>query len=211
MKRPGPADRFLRGRILMRRVLGRYLSRDPATMSFAISDAGKPTLAGSAGEYLSFNLSHAGADSVLAVAGAGEVGVDIEPISRTDAAMRISDRFYSEDERRYLDLCAEDRAEKALMIWCLKESIAKSSGQTVWDGLAGISLKIEAPRIDWMSPNSLKRDDWLLAAGRLSPDYIIAIALKQPGRKASEVLRVREYPFDTASTPECLFRPEFHG
>ena len=207
MKRPGPAARFLTGRILLRTVLARYLSQDPAAIGVALNAAGKPTLGAGAGHRPAFSLSHAGEETVLAVARDGDIGVDIESTDRAAAVDRISRRFFPEAECRYLDRCGSDRPEKALTLWTLKEAIVKARGDTVWEGLAGVSLTIDGPRLAWNNPPP-GGDGWKLAAGPLGIRHILAVAHRRPaGRGHPPVFR----HYDAAGTPraESCFMPVY--
>ena len=82
------------------------------------------------GADLPFSISHS--DGVCAAAlgdaDSGEIGLDIEVIGDRQDAMRISDRFFSEDERRELEAngCT---AEAFYSIWTAKEAKAKLDGK----------------------------------------------------------------------------------
>ena len=68
--------RFLQTRAALRCLLGRRLGCPPDAVRFATDPGGKPRLAG--GARPAFNVSHAGAWALLALAETGEVGIDIE-------------------------------------------------------------------------------------------------------------------------------------
>lgn len=69
----------------LRFILGLYLGLDPARIEFGSTATGKPTLAGLRPENaaLTFNLSHAHGNAMVAVAQGRDVGVDLEMIRRT--------------------------------------------------------------------------------------------------------------------------------
>jgi 4'-phosphopantetheinyl transferase len=90
--RPLARRRWIAARWALRGVLGRYLEREPATVDLAIGRRGKPQLGG--GEPLAFNLSHSDGLAVVAVASAGDVGVDVERIGSRPA------EFYAAWTRR---------------------------------------------------------------------------------------------------------------
>lgn len=207
---PGAAGRFLAGRILARRVLGRYQSQEPATISLLIDAAGKPVLNTDVEPRPAFSLSHAGGETVLAVAGEGDVGVDIEAHSRAPAALRIALAFYTPAERRLLDTQRVDAADCALTLWTLKESIVKARGHTVWDGLSGVALSIEGADIVWESAPPEGRC-WRLAAGDFRGSYRLAIAQNLVGADTSS-LSITEYEFPVTGEPEGeCFEPAFRG
>lgn len=191
------ARQFVAGRILLRRVLGGYLSKDPATIELISSVNGKLSIGGAELKPV-FSLSHAGDQTVLAVAGDGDIGVDIEPLSRAPATERIALEFFSPAENRYLDCQGEGRAGKALILWAIKEAIVKARGDTVWDGLAGIPLTIEDGRIGWEAQPP-DQQHWRLSAGEFDASYVIAVAHRVPAGERAEALSFRNY--DSSGAP----------
>ncbi len=209
MKHPLVADRFVLGRILLRRVLARYLDEEPADLAFQYNANGKPELVELSGPKISFNLSHSASNIVLAVAAAPAIGVDLEPVDRADTAYRISQRFFSTNEIRQLEALGPKAASHALMLWSLKESIVKARGETVWDGLAKISLAIEGRRILWSSAGSTERSGWQLAAGTFGENHLLALAVKPSGDHMSAPLVFRTCQLGFETMDPNGFEPEF--
>lgn len=177
MKRPGPAQRFLRGRVLMRSVLGMYLTENPSEVPLVISESGKPSVGENLSPELAISLSHADRETVFAVSGASSLGVDIEAMTRADAVTRISDEFFKPSEREYIELENEDQSKRALTIWCLKEAVVKAMGTTVWAGLADTTFGAVEGRLRALSlPGN---SDWQfgLETGQMNGAYIAAIAM----------------------------------
>lgn len=206
---PGSAKRFLAGRILVRQVLGRYLSQGPAEIRLSVDNAGKPFLNSDVEPLPVFSLSHAGDETVLAVAGEGDIGVDIETLSRAPAALRIAQEFYTPAECRFLEHQRGDAAGFALTLWSLKESIVKAQGHTVWDGLKGVALTIDGADIVWESPLA-EPNRWRLAAGRYRESYILAIAQRIFRRDAAEI-SVIQYDVAGETVSGMRFEPAFRG
>jgi len=69
--------RYVAGRTLLRRRLGRLLGRDPLSVELVDGPDGKPALAE---PVLAFNVSHAGALVLIAVSRPRRLGVDVEQI-----------------------------------------------------------------------------------------------------------------------------------
>src|SRR2546427_11994777 len=69
--------RYVAGRTLLRRCLGRLLGRDPRALEIVEGPDGKPVLAE---PVLSFNVSHAGDLILVAVSRPRRLGVDVERI-----------------------------------------------------------------------------------------------------------------------------------
>ena len=84
---------------------------------------GKPACAG-----ICFNLSHC-ADLVLCAVSDVPVGCDIEKI--TDAPMEIAERYFSENERRYLSGAGDssERNHRFFKLWTIRESYLKMTGE----------------------------------------------------------------------------------
>jgi 4'-phosphopantetheinyl transferase len=209
MKHPAPADQYLLGRILMRRVLSQYLSIDPAELNFTESANGKPELSGQSVTPISFNLSHSSRETILAVSGATAIGIDIETYARANAAYRIAQRFFSAEERDRLEVIGELRAAHALMLWALKESIVKANGDTVWDGLANVSLALEGRRISWQTPPGRDGSRWKLAGGEFNKDYILAVAIELPARITVQPLKIEISSLGASVRDKIVFEPEF--
>ena len=85
----------------------------------------------------------------------------------------------SRSQRRALVPVEQIWAEKALTLWTLKEAIVKARGQSVWDGLAGISLTIDGPHLVWESPPP-DHGNWRLAVGPIGVSNVLAVALVVP-------------------------------
>jgi len=207
MSHAGAAARFLAGRILVRRVLGRYLSQDPTELQLPVDSAGTPYLNWPVEPLPSFSLSHAADETVLAVAGEGDIGVDIEALSRAPAAMRIAREFYTPAECRFLECQTDTAAYRALTLWTLKESIVKAQGRTVWDGLQGVSLTIDGGDIAWESPPP-ERNRWRLAASRYRNSYMLAIAHRTSKRGGAEI-SVIQYDVSGETVSGARLDPSF--
>ncbi len=171
------ANRFLIGRTFMRRVLADYLNINPAALVFGQGDNGKPVLKTPDLTGIDFNLSHASGETVLAISNASAIGVDLEPVSRTRTAWRICQHFFSAPEHQRLADLEGPGTLHPLMHWCLKESIAKAQGGTIWQTLDDVSFRLETNRIYWDGgvPNSAL---WSLSCGIINYSFVIAVAQK---------------------------------
>jgi 4'-phosphopantetheinyl transferase len=112
--------RWAAARAALRVLLGERLGLAPEAVAFAHGPHGKPHLPGAP---LRFNLSHAGAVALVALAHGREVGVDVE---RADRRSRAVERALTAGERAGLG--AGDRHLELLRIWCRKEALAKATG-----------------------------------------------------------------------------------
>lgn len=99
----------------LRKVLGRYLERDPATIELRFGERGKPMLAKSDGS-LHFNLSHSGELALIAIGEEREVGVDVQLLGSRPVA------FYAD--------------------WTRREAVAKCHGTGLWAPLPEAAVAV---------------------------------------------------------------------
>ena len=119
---------------------------------------GKPYLGTGQGERLPlmFNLSHSGT-YVAAAFGTEDVGVDVELI-RT-GKQKIAQRFFAEDERKYLEKCWTDEAFTG--IWTRKEAYIKAVGTGIAMSLDSFSTMEEQVGEYYLKTWNVERDVWL--------------------------------------------------
>jgi len=128
----------------LRFVLGLYLGLAPSRIEFSATVTGKPTLAGLRPESaaLTFNLSHAHGNAIVAVAQGREVGVDLEMIREDVEVLKLAERFFSDGEQRYLrSVLPESCNREFFRYWVAKEAVLKAEGV----GLASL----QTCEIDW--------------------------------------------------------------
>lgn len=145
-----------RSRGVLRALLGRYLQRDPRSLSFVVGAHGKPALAGDGDRWqaarerppgrasgLSFNLSHSGRVALYAFSEEGAVGVDVEvarrPLSEAAIAARV---LGAPQAQRLRGLDPESRRRELMRAWVRHEAELKCLGV----GLAGFHDSGEARR-----------------------------------------------------------------
>ena len=127
-------------------------------VSFVYGKNGKPYLGTGQGERLPlmFNLSHSGT-YVAAAFGTEDVGVDVELI-RT-GKQKIAQRFFAEDERKYLEKCWTDEAFTG--IWTRKEAYIKAVGTGIAMSLDSFSTMEEQVGEYYLKTWNVERDVWL--------------------------------------------------
>jgi 4'-phosphopantetheinyl transferase len=128
---------------LLRVILARYLKLPPGSLRFSYGSHGKPALAGTE---LRFNLSHSGGLALLAVAGGGEVGVDIEQVKPRGEVMNIAERFFSPGEIVWLRAQPPDLQQRGFFrLWTRKEALIKAIGLGLSMPLNQFSALAEPP------------------------------------------------------------------
>jgi phosphopantetheinyl transferase len=175
------ARRYLLGRVLLREALGYHLGCEPGELAFGESENGKLYLIAPEAPPCDFCLSHSRSQTVVAVALAKGVGVDIEPAHRGARVLKIARHLFPLAERRQIEALNDQADETALSLWTLKESVTKALGRTIWQGLSEISLSVRGEELVWLAPPPQGATaDWILLLGRFCEDHHFAVALWQP-------------------------------
>lgn len=124
-----PVRRLAHG--ALRVLIARHLGIDAARRPFVQAASGKPGIA-DAGRAFAFSLAHSGAHAIIALASAGEVGVDIEgprrlqmSEARRDALVRAA---ASLAEPAIPGATVEERS---LQAWVRLEAVAKATGEGI--------------------------------------------------------------------------------
>jgi 4'-phosphopantetheinyl transferase len=132
---PEHRRRFIVAHAAVRRILAQRLDSTPAAIEYVRNVHGKPFLKDRAAPV--FSLSHSHELALCAVAGAGELGVDIEHCRELQHA-DLAQRFFSADEANALAaLPADHQADGFFACWSRKEAYIKAKG-------LGLSLPLDA-------------------------------------------------------------------
>lgn len=125
-------DRFVVARGVLRKLLSRYLQRQPGQIRFCYGPFGKPDLEDEGSE-LRFNLSHAGDVALYAITGERQIGIDIESLRDAFTDTDIAEHFFARGEVETLrHLPSEVRTRAFFNCWTRKEAYIKARG----DGLS---------------------------------------------------------------------------
>jgi 4'-phosphopantetheinyl transferase len=145
--------RYLLTRALVRSVLSRYVPIAAGDWRFEPSAYGRPLIVNDHElvRGLSFNISHTDGLIVLAVTGAGSIGVDTEPAGR-EISMRIADRYFSAKEVAAAKaLPAALQPRRLVDLWTLKESYIKARGMGLSIPLSKFSFNLDDSRSNVIS------------------------------------------------------------
>lgn len=127
--------RFIIAHAATRFILASYLGIAAADVRFELNSYGKPSLRSASTPV--FSLSHSHEKALFAVAGDGEIGVDIE-WSRNLRHVDLAERYFSAIERDALDqLAADKKIEGFFSCWTRKEAYIKAKG-------LGLSIPLNA-------------------------------------------------------------------
>ena len=158
-------DRFVLRRGLLRKLLGEYLSADPAQLKFHYGSHGKPYLLERDDQSpLQFNLSHSSDLTVLAFSWQQELGVDIERIDFHVAEERIPEQFFSPMEVVSLrTMPLQWQTEAFFLGWTRKEAYIKATGEGLSHGLDNFAVSMrpdESARLLWVKGHDEERERW---------------------------------------------------
>jgi 4'-phosphopantetheinyl transferase len=145
--------RYIAGRGILRRLLGRYLSVAAADVEIVYGLNDKPILAGRA---LWFNVTHSGPVALFGFSGQAELGIDVELDQLDFAQNRIAERFFSPGEVATLLSLPESLQPRGfLTCWTRKEAFIKARGD-------GLSLPLDSfdVSLGGDSPAVLLRTAW---------------------------------------------------
>lgn len=198
-------ERFLAGRAALRGILAGYLGGAPESVALGRGPLGKPCLLGARGG-LEFNLAHAQACALLAVARGRRVGVDVESLRLGERSLDVARRFFAPAEVARLVATAEDaRAPTFVRCWTRKEAYVKARG----DGLSlplqqfQVPLAPAATRALMASvegPEEVAR--WTLREITPAPPYLGALVIEGPiGALALLDWRHPTHPDESRLTP----------
>jgi len=192
---------YLVTRALVRTTLSRYRDVPPAAWRFRANRYGRPTLEEPEG--LFFNLTNHPTMVVCAVASHLDVGVDVEPLTRAKDILGVSSSVFSRTELAELNaLSTDQRSDRAVALWTLKESYIKGRGMGLALPLEAFSFGFRAadPTIEFHEGISDDARRWSFRI-RDHAGHRIAVAFGGP-RAEDVVVRLREVVPLTDETTE---------
>lgn len=130
--------RFMACRGVLRRLLSRYIGKNPQKIAFKYGANGKPELAESeAVNVLRFNVSHSKGLGLIGITLRREIGVDIERMQPMADLELMAQSCFSEREKRGWDALPEVAKGPAFYeAWTKKEAALKACGK-------GLSEEVE--------------------------------------------------------------------
>lgn len=129
-RHPRPRTEFTLCRAALRAVLCRHLDCRNDDLAFQASPHGKPcALVRGARAPVSFNVSHSGTHGLIALAGRGRVGVDVEErVSRPDPDGPIRTVFSRAEQEELAAARGAHKVDLFFMLWTMKEALIKALG-----------------------------------------------------------------------------------
>ncbi len=138
-------DEFVAVRGWLRRLIGAYLSRDPAGLRFRYGAQGKPELADNI-PAPSFNVSHSDGWALLAFGPGIEIGVDVEAVREPRDLWDLARSCFSPAELDAFSAAdPRHRTHFFYRLWTAKEAYIKGLG-------GGLSIPLQQFTIDVRDP-----------------------------------------------------------
>jgi 4'-phosphopantetheinyl transferase len=151
-----PRREFCLCRAALRAVLCRQLGCGNDQLAFETSPYGKPfALVRGTRVPISFNVSHSGSHGLIALAGHGRIGVDVEerrPCHDPDGAIRTA--FAPAEQAELAAARGARKAELFFRLWTLKEALLKALGVGLSLDTSGFEVP---PALRQGAPTSLFR------------------------------------------------------
>jgi 4'-phosphopantetheinyl transferase len=189
---PAKRHEYLVTRVLVRSVLGEALAIAPAALQFVHNEWGRPALApGSSSVPLHFNISHTEGLVVCLVSTTPEGGVDTELLSRAPRLLALAPNVFAPKELSDLAaLSVDQQAQRAVLLWTLKESYIKARGMGLALPLDGFAFRFSGDRISLEVEPALNDDGghWQFQTQMLGLHCVsMAIACPEASRVTVEV------------------------
>lgn len=119
---------FIAARGILRSLIGKYLEKNPAEISFQYNEFCKPGIANN--KHLHFNISHSQNIALFAFTDKFNVGVDVEFVNPNIEVKDIASKFFSTNEIRKLLLLPEEQQTLGFFnCWTRKEAFIKAVGE----------------------------------------------------------------------------------
>jgi 4'-phosphopantetheinyl transferase len=190
-------QRYTVSRAWLRIILGGYLSVDPRQLHFTYSSQEKPSLAR---PYLdsgiTFNLSHSGGVTLVALTRNRAVGVDVEQIRRNSDVEGIARRFFSPLEQGQLAaLPAEEKVPAFFRCWTRKEAYIKATGDGLSLPLDQFDVSLEKGSTKALlatRPDASEAKQWYLREVPAGAGYAAALCVR------GQECRLRHWGEDSA-------------
>jgi phosphopantetheinyl transferase len=152
---------------LLRRALSKQTGIAAADLRFATSGHGKPSIDSADPQLraLSFSLSHTRGLVACAVTSHAPLGIDVEPVGRSQNDQEIANRYFSEKEAEWLR-CSPDelRSVRFAELWTLKEAFLKAIGVGLSGSLADASFSFdELAPIEFSTSSTIRSHGWHFA------------------------------------------------
>ncbi|HET9211076.1 MAG TPA: 4'-phosphopantetheinyl transferase superfamily protein [Thermoanaerobaculia bacterium] len=198
---------YVVGRGALRALLGAYLGVRPEAVRFRYGPRGKPFLE-SPGD-LQFNLSNSHEMALVGFVRGPEIGMDIEYLKPMPDCEQISERFFSESERKVLrGIPGRAKEEAFFNCWTRKEAYLKAVGEGLAAPLDSFDVTLapgDPPRMLTLEGDPERAARWFFRHLVPAEGYVGALAIEGGAWEVKEWLfdpSGRSDPSDRSDQPE---------
>ena len=203
--------RFVFARAVLRLILARYTTIEPARLEFVYGPHGKPRLADKQnGTDLQFSVSHSDELALYGVTRGRRIGVDLErvrPDLGHDEIKQMAERFFSPREAAtILAAPPQQRRETFLRCWTRKEAYVKATGKGLSLPLDQFDVSMDSEdqaallRTDW-DPEEAGR--WTIAPPNSVPGHVAALAAEGQSWQLQCWQWPEDHPQQFHTTAQC--------
>jgi 4'-phosphopantetheinyl transferase len=181
---PEDRARFVLGRGLLRKCLGRYLQLTPETIELAYTDRGRPILPHD--ETIQFSISHTHDLVAIAVTAHARVGIDLEYVHTLLDLLELAKRIFSEEDlQTFQALPRGERQAAFFRTWTRKEAYLKARGEGIAEGLRQISVSLGPEETGAIQDarDASSAQTWRLLALPVPADYMGSLACDDAGKR----------------------------
>jgi 4'-phosphopantetheinyl transferase len=176
--------RFVLGRGMLRKCLGRYLGQTPETIELATTDRDRPILPRD--ETVQFSISHTHDLVAIAVTADARVGIDLEYVQTHPDLIELAKRIFSEEDlQTFLALPRDERQAAFFRVWTRKEAYLKARSEGIAEGLRLISVSLGPEQTSAVmdARDQSAAPAWRLLALPVPADYMGCLACDDAGKR----------------------------
>jgi 4'-phosphopantetheinyl transferase len=174
--------RYVAAHGALRRILSAYVGLPPGQIRYTSGACGRPRLAPDINPHkLDFNLSHSGELAMVAVAGDGRVGVDLEMMRDLPLEHELAERSLSAGESsEWWHYPAEARTKAFLYGWTRKEACLKADGRGLRRDPRQVPVGFgtaKGQRWSHVMPDGSEQPGWAVCSLELIPGFVASVAV----------------------------------
>lgn len=159
-------------RAILKVLLGRYLSLNPADIKLTYNQHAKPIIENVSLKTVNFNVSHSGNWILMAIA-LNPIGIDIEYVNTSFTYQNLLDFSFNVAEKHEIEK-AEFRHQQFYKLWTRKEALLKATGKGLIDELAQI------PSLDGQHRNPSQftnsAENWQILSFKVDENHVASTA-----------------------------------
>jgi len=176
-------DRYVKGRFMLRSVLGMYLDSDFYDQEFHANFYGKPALQKHPEDHsIRFNISNSENICVCAFSQNSEIGIDIEKIhDLPDMDQIIAASFSDEEIRKIHSLSEPDLTRTFFQYWARKEALIKAMGMGLSHPMNNVNVVTRDENPSQLMIKTERSDiseEWTLLDMDICTGFAAALALQ---------------------------------